>query len=151
MRTTRRRAAIGGCTRAIQHTLSGSVALPARQARWTRLGAAMGYTNTPAKRAAIHAAVESMVWDDPDQLADLLDAAPVRFVVTGLFCGRAWQLSSAASTAMPTSGEPTAAGPDRAWRLIGLQAVTGDRYLLLDLGYEVIDLLHQTAIHKPRP
>ena len=46
----------------------------------------------------------------------------------------------------------TAVGPGGARRLIGLHSVTGDRYVLLDLGYEVIDLLlHQTDIHPPRP
>ena len=151
MRTTPRRAAIRGCIRAAQPRTGRPAGLPARQARWTRLGATMGYTNTPAKRAAIHTAVDAMVWVDPQRLADLLGTAPVRFVVAGLFCGRAWQLSSAATTATPTSGELTAVGPDRARRLIGLQTVTGDRYVLLDLGYEVIDLLHQTAIYQPRP
>ena len=151
MRTTPRRAAIRGCSRAAQPRTGRTAGVPARQARWTRLGAAMGYTNTPAKRAAIHAAVDCMDWVDPQRLADVLGTAPVRFVVAGLFCGRTWQLCSAASTALPTSGEPTAVGPDGACRLIGLQSVTGDRYLLLDLGYEVIDLLHQTAIHQPRP
>ena len=151
MSTTTRRAAIRGCLRAAQPRTGRPAGLPARQARWTRLGTTMGYTNTPAKRAAIHAAVDCMVWVDPHRLADVLDAAPVRFVVAGLFCGRPWQLSCAASTALPTSGGLTAVGPDGPRRLIGLQAVTGDRYVLLDLGYEVIDLLHQTAIHPPRP
>ena len=150
MRTTPRRAAIRGCIRAAQPRTGRTAGLPARQARWTRLGTTMGYTNTPAKRAAIHAAVESMVWVDPHRLADVVDAAPVRFVVAGLFCGRTWQLCSAARAALPTGGELTAVGPDGPRRLIGLQSVTGDRYLLLDLGYEVIDLLHQTTI-RPRP
>ena len=151
MKTTPRRAATRGCIHAAQPRTGRTAGLPARQARWTRLGAAMGYTNTPAKRAAIHTAVEAMVWVDPHRLADVLDAAPVRFVVAGLFCGRAWQLSSAATTPLPGSSELTAVGPDGARRLIGLQSVAGDRYVLLDLGYEVIDLLHQTTIHQPRP
>ena len=151
MKTTPRRAAIRGCIRAAQPRTGRTAGLPARQARWTRLGATMGYTNTPAKRAAVHAAVESMVWVDPHRLAGVLGTAPVRFVVAGLFYGRAWQLHAAATTPLPTGGELTAVGPDGARRLIGLQSVTGDRYLLLDLGYEVIDLLHQTAIRQPRP
>ena len=151
MRTTPRRAAIRGCIRAARPRTGRTAGLPARQARWTRLGATMGYTNTPAKRAAIHAAVESMVWVDPHRLADVLGTAPVRFVVAGLFSGRAGQLHAAATTPLPTGGEPTAVGPDGPRRLIGLQSVTGDRYVLLDLGYEVIDLLHQTTIRHPRP
>jgi hypothetical protein len=149
MRTTRRRAAIRGCIRAAKPQTGRIAGLPARQARWTRLGATMGYTNTAAKRAAIHAAVESMDWVDADRLADVLGTAPIRFVVAGLFYGRTWQLCSAASTALPTSGELTAVGRDGACRLIGLQSVTGDRYLLLDLGYEAIDLLHQTTVREP--
>ena len=131
-----------------QPTLDGALPLPTRQARWTRLGIAMGYTDTPGKRAAICTAVDSMVWVDPDQLADILDTAPLRFVVAGLFSGRAWQLYSAATTPLPGSAGLTTVGPDGARRLIGLQSVTGDRYLLLDLGYEVIDLLHDTVIRK---
>src|SRR6478609_9162649 len=47
---------------------------PAYQDRWTRLGRRMGYTNTAGKRAAIRAAVDAMIWVDPDHLADLLQA-----------------------------------------------------------------------------
>ena len=149
MSTTPRRAAIRGCLRAAQPRTGRTAGLPARQARWTRLGATMGYTNTPAKRAAVHAAVDAMDWVDPQRLAGVLGTAPVRFVVAGLFCGRAWQLCSAATAALPTGGELTAVGPDGARRLIGLQSIAGDRYVLLDLGYEVIDLLHQTTIREP--
>jgi hypothetical protein len=119
--------------------------LPTRQSQWTRLGIGMGYTNTAAKRAAIHVAIEGMVWVDIRALADVLDAAPVRFVVAGLFYGRAWQLRLAATTPLPGSAGLSTVGPDGDRRLIGLQSVTGDRYLLLDLGYEVIDLLHLTV------
>ncbi len=98
--------------------------LPARQVRWTRLGAGMGYTNTEPKRAAIRAAVEAMMWVDPAQLSDLTAAAVEPF-------------SDAAHPASP---------PDGQRRLIGLQSVTGERYVLLDLGYEAIDLLHDTPL-----
>jgi hypothetical protein len=108
----------------------------------------MGYTNTAAKRAAIHAAIAGMVWVDIRELADVLDTAPVRFVVAALFYGRARQLRFAATTPLPGSAGLSTVGPDGARRLIGLQSVTGDRYLLLDLGYEVIDLLHLTAAPK---
>jgi hypothetical protein len=111
----------------------------------------MGYTNTAGKRAAIRAAVNAMIWVDPDQLADILDAVPVRFLVAGLFFGRAGQLHAAATTPLPVGAVLTAVGPDGARRLIGLQSVTGDRYVLVDLGYEAIDLLHQTELHPPRP
>ena len=105
MRTTPRRAAIRGCIRAAQPRTGRTAGLPTRQARWTRLGAGMGYTNTPAKRAAIHTAVECMVWVDSGRLADVLDAAPIRFVVAGLFCGRAWQLAPPpAQPCLPAAG-----------------------------------------------
>jgi hypothetical protein len=123
----------------------------AYQDRWTRLGRRMGYTNTYAKRAAIRAAVDTMIWVDPNQLADLLHAVPVRFLVAGLFFGRARQLHAAATTPVPAGAGPTAVGPDGDRRLIGLHSVTGDRYVLLDLGYEAIDLLHRTDVQPPRP
>jgi hypothetical protein len=111
----------------------------------------MGYTNTAGKRAGIRAAVDAMIWVDPDQLADILDAVPVRFLVAGLFFGRAWQLHAAAATPLPVGAGLTDVGPDSDRRLIGLHSVTGDRNVLVDLGYEVIDLLHQTGSHPPRP
>jgi hypothetical protein len=117
--------------------------LPARQVRWTRLGAGMGYTNTEAKRAAIRNAVESMTWVDPVQLAELLESAPVRYYVAGLFHLRKWALEAAA--VMPFPDAACSARPlDGQRRLIGLRSVTGERYVLLDLGYEAIDLLHDT-------
>ena len=123
----------------------------AYQDRWTRLGRRMGYTNTASKRAGIRAAVDAMIWVGPERLADILDAVPVRFLVAGLFFGHAGQLHAAATTPLPTSAGLTDVGPDSDRRLIGLQSVTGDRYVLVDLGYEVIDVLHQTDIHPPRP
>ena len=45
----------------------------------------MGYTNTEPKREQIRAAVEAMDWVDPEQLRDVLDAPPLRLLVTGLF------------------------------------------------------------------
>jgi hypothetical protein len=117
--------------------------LPARQARWTHLGAGMGYTNTEAKRAAIRNAVESMVWVDPAQLTDLLESAPVRYYVGGLFYLRRWALAAAAVVPFPDAACP-ARPLDGQQRLIGLQSVTEERYVLLDLGYEAIDLLHDT-------
>jgi hypothetical protein len=117
--------------------------LPARQVRWTRLGAGMGYTNTEAKRAAIRAAIEAMVWVDPAQLCSVLEWAPVRCYVGGLFYLRRWALIAAAVVAFPDAACP-ARPLDGERRLIGLQSVTGERYVLLDLGYEAIDLLHDT-------
>jgi hypothetical protein len=142
-------AATPGPTRAGQRP--HSTPAPAYQDRWTRLGRRMGYTNTAGKRAGIRAGVDAMIWVDPAQLADILDAVPVRFLVAGLFCGRACQLHAAATTPLPAGAGPTNVGPDGGRRLIGLESVTGDRYVLLDLGYEVIDLLHQTDIQPPRP
>jgi hypothetical protein len=116
--------------------------LPARQVRWTRLGAGMGYTNTEAKRVTVRDAVEAMDWVEPEQLRDVLETPIIRFYVTGLFSGRAWALTAAAMTPAP-AGIATDPFRDRSpWRLIGLQAVSGERYVLLDLGYEAIDLFH---------
>jgi len=116
--------------------------LPARQVRWTRLGAGMGYTNTETKRQAIRAAVAAMDWVEPEQVCDVLDAPIIHFYVAGLFYGRAWALTAAAVTPA-AAGIATDPFRDRSsWRLIGLQAVSGERYVLLDLGYEAIDLFH---------
>jgi hypothetical protein len=120
-------------------TTAAAGVLLARQVRWTRLGAGMGYTNTEAKRAAIRTAVEALTWVKPEQLRDVLDVPIIRFYVTGLFYGRAWALHRAA-VAPPADG--VTPDPYRTGRLIGLQAVTGERYVLLDLGYEAIDLYH---------
>jgi hypothetical protein len=136
-----------GPTRAEQRPQRTST--PAYQDRWTRLGRRMGYTNTPGKRAGIRAAVDAMVWVDPDQLADLLHAVPVRFLVAGLFFGR--PALHAAATTFAGRCRADRSRPDGDRRLIGLQSVTGDRYVLVDLGYEAIDVLHQTDIHPPGP
>jgi hypothetical protein len=115
--------------------------LPARTVRWTRLGAGMGYTNSETKRAAIRAAVEAMRWVDPDQVAGVLDSAPVRHLVAGLFYQRRWALSAAAVTRLD-HGSGLPAGLDGQRRVVGLASVTGERYVLLDLGYEAIDVMH---------
>ena len=112
----------------------------ARQTVWTRLGNALGYTNTEAKRGEIRAAAEQMVWRAPAELAAVLDTAPARQVIAALFYGRTWALDRAAVVDLPTDE----AG--RARRLIGLAAVTGQRYVLLHTDHEVIDLVHD---HPP--
>lgn len=111
-------------------------ALPARQSMWTRLGNAMGYTDTEAKRAEIRAVLAHLVWVDPCEMADVLDAAPVRHAVAGLFYQRRWALHSAGIATLPDD----VAGRQR--RLIALESISGERYALLSTGYEVIDLLH---------
>jgi len=122
--------------------------LPARQVRWTRLGAGMGYTNTEPKREKIRAAIEQMDWRDPDQLRDVLDAAPLRLIVNSLFdSGRSWPLVAAAVIALPDPPEQSH-GFTRSRRLIGLESVDGERYVLLDLGYEVIDLRHDHPVSQ---
>jgi hypothetical protein len=127
-------------------TTVAAAALPARQVRWTRLGAGMGYTSTEAKRAAIRRAIEAMDWAEPAQLRDVLDAPIIRFYVTGLFYGRAWALTAAAVVPLPDGVTPDL---HRTGRLIGLQAATGERYVLLDLDYEAIDLLHDRPTVEP--
>jgi len=106
----------------------------------------MGYTNTEPKRAAIRAAIDQMQWVSADELAAMLDTYPVRHFVGGLFYGRRWALCRAAVIAAPEFidvGPPPGVLPQR--RLIGLESVEGDRYVLLDLGHEALDLLHETA------
>ncbi len=127
-------------------TLPTQHVLPRRQVRWTRLGAGMGYTNTEPKREQIRAAIEQMRWRDPEQLRDVLDAAPLRLIVNSLFCsGRSWALAAAAVIALPDLPEQSHGFP-RSLRLIGLESVDGERYVLLDLGYEVIDLRHDHPV-----
>jgi hypothetical protein len=126
-------------------TASGRPArLPIRQLTWTRLGTAMGYTDTSAKRDEIRAAVEAISWVEPIELSDVLDTPPARQVIAGLFYQRPWALHLAASVRLPND----AAGRPR--RLIGLQSITGYRYVLLSLDYEVVDLLHETPIGGER-
>jgi hypothetical protein len=120
--------------------------LPRRQVRWTRLGAGMGYTSTEPKREQIRAAIEQMDWRDPERLRDVLDAAPLRLIVNSLFhSGRTWALVAAAVIALPDLPEQSHGFP-RSLRLIGLESVDGERYVLLDLGYEVIDLRHDHPV-----
>ena len=107
-----------------------------RQVCWTRMGNALGYTDTETKRAEIRDAVAGMVWVEPAQLAHVINAAPARQVIASLFYGRAWALDAAAVAALTTD----AAGRDRI--LIGLAAVTGERYVLMATGYEAIDVMH---------
>jgi hypothetical protein len=109
-----------------------------RQVSWTRLGKTLGYTNTEAKRVEIRDGIERMAWCDPAELADVLTAAPARQVIASLFYGRSWALARAAVATLPADR----AGRDRC--LIGLAAVTGERYVLLHTGCEVIDLYHDT-------
>jgi hypothetical protein len=125
-------------------TRCARTAVPDRQARWTRLGITMGHTNTEAKRARIRATIDAMHWADPDQLHELLHAAPVRFHVASLFYARPWALAAAAVTELPDEAVLFADTTESRQRLIGLRSVTGERYVLIDLGYEVIDVLHET-------
>jgi hypothetical protein len=123
-------------------TASGRPArLPIRQLTWTRLGTAMGYTDTSAKRDEIRAAVEAISWVEPIELSDVRDTPPARQVIAGLFYQRPWALHLAASLRLPDDS----AG--RTQRLIGLQSATGHRYVLLSLDYEVVALLHEAPIH----
>jgi hypothetical protein len=122
-------------------TTDTKTALPGRQVRWTRLGAGMGYTNTEAKRAAIRAAVDRMSWVEPDQLREVLDAAPIRYYVGGLFYLRPWALAAAAVAPLADTANPAGNITEPA-RLVGLASVSGERCVLLDLGYEAVDLLH---------
>jgi hypothetical protein len=114
-------------------------ARPQRQASWTRLGAVVGYTDTEPKRARIRAAVETMLWVQSNQLADVLRAAPLRFLVAGHFHDGAPALRRVAVT------DPPRGALWRDGRLVGLESDAGDRFVLLACGHEAIDLLHETA------
>jgi hypothetical protein len=118
--------------------------LPGRQVTWTRLGNGMGYTNTEAKLAEIRTELERMVWRDPSELADLLDVAPTRQVIPFLLGGRRWALHRAAVATLP----PT--DPLRGERrLLALESVSGERYLLLDdCGYEWIHVYTDRPVYE---
>jgi hypothetical protein len=127
--TTRRR-------RCLETPTHGGADLPVRQVSWTRLGNGMGYTNTEAKRVEIRTELERMVWRQPSELADVLDVTPARQVITFLLGGRRWSLHRAALATLPRTD------PLRGERrLLAIESVSGERYLLLDdCGYEWIHL-----------
>jgi hypothetical protein len=114
----------------------GSPVVASRQVTWTRLGAGMGYTNTQAKRGEISAAVATMSWRDPAELAEVLTIAPARQVIALLLGGRRWALHRAGIATLP------AIHPFRGERrLLALESVSGERYLLMDdSGYEWLHL-----------
>ena len=112
------------------------------QVSWTRLGRAMAFTNSRAKRAAIRTAMTKFIWVHPDEIADVLGAAPLRFVVAALL--RPGHLVAAATTQLSSSSSGIALGLGRDPKLIGLQSDAQERYVLLDLGYEVVYVLHET-------
>jgi hypothetical protein len=114
---------------------------PARmpgQVSWTRLGRVMGFTNSRAKRAAIRAVMTNLIWFVPEEITDVLDAAPLRYVVAALLGQR--RPVAAATTRLSGIG----VGMGRDPTLIGLQSDTQEGYVLLDLGYEVVYLLRET-------
>lgn len=121
-----------------------------RQANWTRLGRQMGYTDSEPKRSAIRAAVARMTWVDPCRHADVLDASPVRTYVDALFDRRREALCCAAVIDLPPDSGLWP-GPDGHPRLIGLWSLTGERYVLLDLGYQALNLMRDTVREEPRP
>jgi hypothetical protein len=137
--------------RSIQAGPSDGRALQAHDVAWTRLGSGMGYTNTATKRAAIRAAVDRMAWQDPAQLTAVLYAAPARQVIAVLLGDRPLALHQAALAELP-------AGPyGRRRRLLALELVTGERWVLLDdCGYEWIHLCtdrpaSEQAVRQPCP
>jgi hypothetical protein len=115
-----------------------------RQVTWTRLGAGMGYTNTRAKRAEISAAVAAMAWRDPAELAEVLNMAPARQVIALLLGGRRRALHQAAIATLP------AIHPFRGERrLLALESVSGERYLLMDdCGYEWLHLYTERPMRE---
>ena len=102
----------------------------------------MGFTNNPAKRAAIRTAMTNMIWVHPAAIADVLGATPLLFVVAALL--RQGHLVAAATTQLSSSSSGIALGLGSDPKLIGLQSDAQERYVLLDLGYEVVYLLSET-------
>jgi hypothetical protein len=103
----------------------------------------MGYTNTEAKRAEIRTVVERVVWRDPSELADVLEVAPTRQVITFLLGDRRWALHRVAIAVLL----PGPLGQPR--RLLGVESVSGERYVLLDdCGYEWIHLYTDRPAHE---
>lgn len=95
---------------------------PTVQLTWTRLGRAMGVTQSATARDEIGAAAEQMRWVKPHELR-LLNQAPARSVVAGIFFGRRDELRRAGVAALASGG----AGR----RLIGLEDADGSRYFLV--------------------
>jgi hypothetical protein len=112
------------------------------QVSWTRLGRAMGFTNSRAKRVAIRTAMTNMIWVHPDAIADVLGATPLRLVVAALL--RQGHLVAGATIQLSSSSSGIAIGSGSDPKLIGLQSDAQERYVLLDLGYEVVYLLRET-------
>ena len=112
------------------------------QVSWTRVGRAMAFTNSPAKRAAIRSAMTNLIWVHPDEIADVLGATPLRFVVAALL--RQGHLVAAATTQLSSRSSGIALGLGSDPKLIGLQSDAQECYVVLDLGYEVIYLLRET-------
>jgi hypothetical protein len=102
----------------------------------------MGYADSPAKRTVIRAAIDAMTWVEVAQLATVLDVPPARQLVGGLFYGRRWALHRAAVIDLPPDSVLPPGVGDAA-RLIGLWSLTGERYVLLDLGHETLNLLRE--------
>jgi hypothetical protein len=103
--------------------------LPLR--RWTDLGSAMGYTDTPAKRHAILDAAQRLDFTDPYAYWRL-QRPHLAAVAAAALAGA--QLRRAALTQV--AGHP-------GWMLLVLDEVYGVRHVLLDLGAEAIHLLQQ--------
>jgi hypothetical protein len=83
------------------------------------------------------------------ELSAVLKTSPLRYHVGGLFYGSR-VLHRAAVVKLPSdAGLPT--GTDSVPRLIGLCSLTGERYVLLDLGYEVLDVLREAVSEEARP
>jgi hypothetical protein len=127
----------------LQTRAHGCADLPVRRVTWTRLGNGMGYSNTDAKRTEIRTELEGMVWRNPSELADVLDVAPARQVITFLLGGRSWALLHAAIAEL----SPGSFGNER--RLLAIESVSGERYVLLDdCGYEWIHLYTDRPVRE---
>jgi hypothetical protein len=119
----------------------GQAQVPARQVVWTRLGNAMGYTNTEPKRAEIRAALDTMTWTDPAELADQVHG--LARAIADVYYGRVWALEYAGVATLPDDVH----GQTR--QLVGLQSVSGQRYVLLHAGYELIHLYSDHPVTGP--
>lgn len=111
------------------------------QLTWTRLGRAMGVTESAAARDEIRVAAEQMPWVEPHQL-QVLTEVPAQAVVAAIFSGRRDDLGRA--------GVAVLAGKEAGRRLIGLEDADGRRYVLVHDDYraEVIYVLRTTPVNQ---
>jgi hypothetical protein len=96
----------------------------------------MAFTNSLGKRAAIRTAMTNLIWVHPDEIRRRPWRYAAAIVVAALL--RQGHLVAAATTQLSSSSSGIALGLGSDPKLIGLQSDAQERYVLLDLGYEVV-------------